>query len=48
VVDKYVRRLIRLADSHSILERGRVVWAGDSAALDADHSLWQRYLGVGT
>ncbi|MGN6831130.1 ABC transporter ATP-binding protein [Paucibacter sp. M5-1] len=46
VVDKYVRRLIRLADRHSILERGKVVWAGDSAALDADHGLWQRYLGV--
>jgi len=46
VVDKYVRRLIRLADHHSIVERGRVVWAGDSAALDADHGLWQRYLGV--
>jgi branched-chain amino acid transport system ATP-binding protein len=46
VVDKYVRRLIRLADKHSILERGRLVWAGDSAALDADHGLWQRYLGV--
>ena len=46
VVDKYVRRLIRLADHHSILERGRVVWQGDSAALDADHGLWHRYLGV--
>jgi branched-chain amino acid transport system ATP-binding protein len=46
VVDKYVRRLIRIADRHSILERGRVVWAGDSAALGADHGLWQRYLGV--
>ncbi|MDN3921971.1 ABC transporter ATP-binding protein [Roseateles violae] len=48
VVDKYVRRLIRLADRHSIVERGRVVWAGDSAALAADPGLWQRYLGVGT
>jgi len=48
VVDKYVRRLIRLADRHSILERGRVVWAGNSTALDADHCLWQRYLGVGS
>ncbi|MFN5048860.1 ABC transporter ATP-binding protein [Roseateles sp.] len=46
VVDKYVKRLIRLADQHSILERGRVVWQGDSAALDADHGLWHRYLGV--
>ncbi|WP_444718852.1 ABC transporter ATP-binding protein [Paucibacter hankyongi] len=46
VVDKYVRRLIRLADHHSILERGHVVWRGSSAELDADHALWQRYLGV--
>ena len=46
VVDKYVRRLIRLADHHSIVERGHVVWAGSSAELDADPGLWQRYLGV--
>lgn len=46
VVDKYVDRLIRLADHHVILERGRVVWSGSSAALDADHSLWQRYIGL--
>jgi branched-chain amino acid transport system ATP-binding protein len=46
VIDKYVQRLIRLADRHVILEKGRVVWAGTSAALDADASIWQRYLGV--
>ncbi|RQO54456.1 ABC transporter ATP-binding protein [Paucibacter sp. KBW04] len=46
VVDKYVKRLIRLADHHHILERGQMVWTGDSAALDADHALWHRYLGV--
>lgn len=46
VVDKYVKRLIRLADRHSIVERGRVVWSGDSDALAADPALWQRYLGV--
>ncbi len=46
VVDKYVKRLIRLADRHHILERGQMVWQGDSAALDADHALWHRYLGV--
>ena len=46
VVDKYVERLIRLADRHMILERGRVAWQGTSAELDADHGLWHRYLGV--
>ncbi|CAA2100833.1 High-affinity branched-chain amino acid transport ATP-binding protein LivF [Variovorax paradoxus] len=46
VVDKYVQRLLPLANRHVILERGRVVWQGDSASLDADRSLWTRYLGV--
>ena len=46
VIDKYVERLIALARSHTILERGRVVWQGSSAALAQDHELWHRYLGV--
>jgi len=46
VVDKYVERLIGLADRHAILERGRVAWQGSSAELDADHGLWHRYLGL--
>ncbi|QDF96260.1 ABC transporter ATP-binding protein [Azoarcus sp. DD4] len=46
VVDKYVDRLVELADRHLILERGRVVWAGSSSELAADHSLWHRYMGV--
>jgi branched-chain amino acid transport system ATP-binding protein len=46
VVDKYIDRLLGLADRHVVLERGRVVWTGDSAALNADRSVWQNYLGV--
>jgi len=46
VIDKYVDRLIKLADRHIILERGRIVWEGDSRALDADRTLWTRFLGV--
>jgi branched-chain amino acid transport system ATP-binding protein len=46
VIDKYVERLVRLADRHTIIERGRVAWQGSSAELAADHSLWHRYLGV--
>jgi branched-chain amino acid transport system ATP-binding protein len=45
-IDKYVDRLIALADCHTILERGRVAWTGSSAALAADRALWQRYLGI--
>ena len=46
VIDKYVQRLIAIADRHVILEKGRVAWSGSSAELDADRSLWTRYLGV--
>jgi branched-chain amino acid transport system ATP-binding protein len=46
VIDKYVDRLVKFADHHTILERGRVAWRGGSAALAADKSLWHRYLGV--
>lgn len=46
VVDKYVDRLVELADRHVILERGAVVWHGSSQALAKDRSLWTRYLGI--
>ncbi len=46
VIDKYIERLIRLADHHTILERGRVVWHGSSAELATDRDLWHRTLGV--
>ena len=45
-IDKYVDRLVRLAKRHTILESGRVAWAGASAELAADRDLWERYLGV--
>jgi len=46
VVDKYVERLLPLADRHTIFERGQVVWQGDSTQLASDRQLWHRYLGV--
>jgi len=46
VIDKYVERLVQLADRHTLIERGRVAWQGSSRELDADRGLWHRYLGV--
>lgn len=46
VIDKYIERLLTLADQHVIIEKGVVVWHGRSVELDADRSLWARYLGV--
>jgi len=46
VIDKNLDALTRLADRHCIVEKGRVVWTGTSAALRADAGLQHRYLGV--
>jgi branched-chain amino acid transport system ATP-binding protein len=46
VIDKYVERLLPLADRHTIIERGRVAWQGTSEELAANRELWHRYLGV--
>ena len=46
VVDKYIEKLLPLADRHLILERGRIAWQGTSAELDGRRELWMRYLGV--
>ncbi|MFM8679429.1 MAG: ABC transporter ATP-binding protein [Alphaproteobacteria bacterium] len=46
VVDKNVKALLRLADRHVIVEKGRVVWTGTSAALAADEAAQHRHLGV--
>ncbi|HTP83800.1 MAG TPA: ABC transporter ATP-binding protein [Alphaproteobacteria bacterium] len=46
VIDKNIDALSRIADRHYIIEKGKVVWSGTSAALQADSSLKQRYLGI--
>ena len=46
LIDKNVDALARLGDRHHIVEKGRVVWSGDSAALRADLDAQHRYLGV--
>jgi branched-chain amino acid transport system ATP-binding protein len=46
VIDKNVEALTRLADRHYLIERGRVVWTGTSAALAAAPQVQHRYLGV--
>jgi len=46
VIDKDVRALTKIADRHYVLEKGRVVWSGSSAALDAAPEMQHRYLGI--
>ncbi len=46
LIDKNMQVLKRLADHHYILEKGRTVWSGDTAALDRDAAKIQRYIGL--
>ncbi len=46
LIDKNLAALLALADWHHIVEKGQVVWQGDSAALRAAPDVRQRYLGA--
>jgi branched-chain amino acid transport system ATP-binding protein len=46
VIDKNVDALTRVADRHTIIERGRVVWSGSSRDLAAAADVQHRYLGI--
>ncbi len=46
VIDKYVQRLVAIADHALILEKGRVAWRGTARELDADRAAWHQLLGV--
>jgi branched-chain amino acid transport system ATP-binding protein len=46
VIDKNVKALTRIVDRHYIIERGRVVWVGNSQELAQASAIQHRYLGV--
>ena len=46
VIDKNVEHLVRIADRHTIVERGRDVWSGTPEQLIAVPELQHRYLGI--
>jgi branched-chain amino acid transport system ATP-binding protein len=46
LIDKNIDEFSHIADRHFIVEKGQVVWQGDSAALDSNADLKARYLGI--
>ena len=46
VVDKNIKALTDLADRHYIMEKGRIVWIGDSSKLNSNKEIQHRYLGI--
>ena len=45
VIDKNVRDLAAIADRHFIIEKGQIVWQGDSGKLLQGSEVMSRYLG---
>ena len=45
-IDKNVADLMRVADRHFIIEKGRVMWTGTTPELAADPQILDRYMGV--
>ncbi len=46
VIDKNIGPLLRLADRHFIVEKGRVVWQGRSEELRGQPELLREYVGI--
>jgi branched-chain amino acid transport system ATP-binding protein len=46
LIDKNIDEFAHIADQHFIVEKGQVVWQGDSDALSEDTELKARYLGI--
>jgi len=46
LIDKNIGVLKRLADRHHILEKGRTVWSGDGAALEAEADSVNAHVGL--
>ena len=46
IVDKNLNDLMKIADRHFIMQRGKIVWSGDSSALNKDADARKDYLGV--
>jgi len=46
IIDRNIDALCRLCDRHYIINKGRIVWSGDSQALLADPDLRRRQLGI--
>jgi branched-chain amino acid transport system ATP-binding protein len=46
VIDKHLEALLPLANRHVVIEKGRVVWTGASAEMQAQRAAVDRYLHV--
>jgi len=46
LIDKNLKEVVRLADRHYVIERGRVTWSGSSTELRANYAQVRTLVGV--
>jgi branched-chain amino acid transport system ATP-binding protein len=46
IIDKNLDELMKIANRHYVMDKGRVVWSGDTAQISNNDQLKARYLGV--
>lgn len=46
IVDKNISDLAKLADRHYVVEKGKVVWSGNTTEFSANDSIRETYLGI--
>ncbi|MBV9115254.1 MAG: ABC transporter ATP-binding protein, partial [Hyphomicrobiales bacterium] len=46
LIDKNLDAMMKIANRHLVLEKGKVVWSGTSGALAAEANVRERYLAV--
>lgn len=46
LIDKHWTQLGEIADCHYLIQKGSIVWHGDTASLNAQPKLRQQYLGI--
>lgn len=46
IIDKNIAALLQLVDRHYIIEKGKIVWHGNSMHLTSSPEIYQQYLGA--
>ena len=46
LIDKYLEPLLEIGDRHYVVDRGTIVWSGDSLSLRSASDVWEKYVGV--
>ena len=46
IIDKNLKDLLTISDSHNIIHRGKIVWSGSSVQLRSSEDVTQTFLGI--